>query len=992
MSASQFEVLLAERPHVLAAVQYGQNQSCGWAKANILLLPRYMKDASDPLNIHYGKVSGFVEDMAFARGLLSEASAFIHLWPRRQMILNYTIREWANSKVSSDLFIQAVPEFLAATNILELSGPEHRQTKQDVYQRWWGLYTLNPREDAPQYEAIGKLSKSPDPVSGYGRGHQYYPSVTQSFLAREKELLKVQKVNEEKKGRITAVYGVDGKRVMKYYQCPYEVDVEWEDGSSERLSYFAVRQLDPLLHKPMICHAQSVLSPYEPDGKPIGWSQGKLSFVKQLAAVLVIASLDSGQYGTMLPAEIVKEWAKISHDFLVPAGVNKRYRNMTYPQGNETLVGWQTPTGQQLMEDIFLAISTGKGEIARLGPKVSQFLDEIENVKLGTVYDSGLVVCPECHNCETLATAQCVDFGIQTRDSTDWFSSIKWQTENLGRGEGVRCVATVKCANCHSLYYRRFETLVRDFSNIISTGGVEAAPEPNLLIDNSASGGGCERAPISAYTFLPGNMDGRRGLNSLPRLRLFGEFEGRVRAADIALEAGTQARNLKKQNFCAGTARVAGGMTSHRYFDQFIGKGGLRGTGDFVGDNKDDWVRTPLTGATVCSWCQQVGQHLNEFVPTHLVPGTYYQGETDFMDIQSESGSTQFDKRDMQDGKGGDYLAEGGQMEEWEDDEGNKFQQMSKEVITQYNLRLVKGGKVRILEVKPKQVGEKILPVDDAYSLDLLLTSQPPCPNEGKYFLGPTLKLFDEFLTAEQKHEGQESRFMICEQLAYSAKKNPLTHSWEAMQPPGDWSGDRGTSSLFRKEGEGATRGLWKEGNRQCVTPKGNRERFPEPRLGKNSAATLVTPYASNQTTRPLPQYHILKEVGWDEETEVTVESGETISFTTPYLVCPECESSYHGAPSEEAGRKWRLPDSVGSDFLRPDAPTRRDDKGGGYSESSNWHFTLPLYTEKKGYDAWVESLTARDPEKLKRMFPEKMVTWLQNQRTFPAKERMIGA
>ena len=176
------------------------------------------------------------------------------------------------------------------------------------------------------------------------------------------------------------------------------------------------------------------------------------------------------------------------------------------------------------------------------------------------------------------------------------------------------------------------------------------------------------------------------------------------------------------------------------------------------------------------------------------------------------------------------------------------------------------------------------------------------------------------------------------------------------------------------------------------MTPKGNRERFPEPRLGKNSAATLVTPYTSNQTIRPLPQYHILKEVGWDEETEVTVESGETISFTTPYLVCPECESSYHGAPSEEAGRKWRLPDSVGSDFLRPDESTRRGDKGGGYSESSNWHFTLPLYTEKKGYDAWVESLAARDPEKLKRMFPEKMVTWLQNQRTFPAKERMIGA
>ena len=484
---------------------------------------------------------------------------------------------------------------------------------------------------------------------------------------------------------------------------------------------------------------------------------------------------------------------------------------------------------------------------------------------------------------------------------------------------------------------------------------------------------GVSKPPISAYTFIPGKMDGRRGPDSLPRLRLFGEFQERVRAADIALEVGTQARNLKKQNFCAGTARVAGGTTtSHHYFDQFIGKGGVRGTGAFALDNTDDWVQAPYTGATVCSWCQQVGQHLNELVSTHLVPGTYYQGETDFMEIQSESGSTQFNKRDMQDGNGGDYFATGGEIIEWEDEDGNKYQEETPKIITQYNLRLVRRGKVRILEVKPKQVGQKIPKVDDSPSLYLFLSSDPPCPNEDKSFIIPTLKFFSEYLEAEQKHEGQESRFMVCEQLAYSGKKNPMTHSWEAMEPPSEWSGDRGSSSLFQKEGVDATNEIWKEGNRQCVTPNGNRERFPEPRLGKNSAATLITPYETNQTKRPLPQYHILTEVGWDEETEVSPDTGETITMTTPYLACPECESSYHGAPSEKAGRKWQLPDSVGSDFLRPDALTRRDDKGGGYSESSNWHFTLPLYTEKKGYSAWVENLVTYHPEKLKRMFPKK--------------------
>lgn len=973
VSDSQFEVLIAKRPTHIGGAKYGQNQSFNLAKSNILLLPNYMRDASDPENIHYSQVNRWVDDFAFARGLLSEASAFIHLWPQTQSRMNATLREWANTKISSSLLIPAVPEFLAVANILHLDTSEDRSTKQDVYQRWWGLQTSALYTD--EYEAIGKLPTTPyrdeyDPYSGYGLGHQFYPSVTQSMLAGERDLLKVQMVGEKKKGRITAVYGVDEQKVRQPYQSPYKVDVTWDDGSSERLSYFAVRQLDPILEKPLICRAQVLMSPYDADGKPKAGDEAKNSFVQQLASVLVIAALDSGQYPTLLPRQIVRVWANISHDFLVPAGINRQYHTMTSSESGLTLTGWQTTEGQQVMENIYLALLDGVIQIARLGPLIGVFLDNYDVILRGTVYDSGLVVCPHCRNCESLSTAECVDFGIQTGDSDEFFS-IEWQTQNMGRGEAVRCVATVKCAECNILYYRKFKTLIHAFDNILSVSKVGANRDPDLEIDTSARGGGCQIAPITAYSFIPRSETGTRRITSLPRLRLFGQYDGRIRAADIALEVGTQSRNLNRINFCTGKYPVAGGsMTSHAYFDLYIGKDGLRGTGDFAMSNRDDWKSSRMTGALVCAWCEDVGVQLNEPVATTLEAGTYYTGRTDFMEIQSQSGSTKFDKRDMEDGKGGDYIT----------DADGKFQH--------YRLRLIKGGKTRILEVGLNELGQKIPNLNESPSTEVKFSITPPCPNEYRFFLGPTLEFFEKYLKAEQKHENQESRFIVCEQLAYSARKNPTTHSWEAVQPSSTLREDTShRRQLFERTGIDAASVVWKKGNRKCVTPKGERERFPDPRLGMNTAATIITPYTNNQTRLTIPQYHAFYEVGQDTINSVDPASGATVTTITPFFHCSQCEDSYHGAPSEEAALKWRLPDSVGSEFLRPGETQRRNDKQGGYSKDSVWHWILPLYTENKLYETWIEGLSAKNPETLRQIFPSKMRNWIMAGQTFTAKD-----
>lgn len=991
MSDSQIEVLLGGRPYITSNKKYGENQSLTWAQSQMLMLPRIIESASYPQNIHYSKVSGFVDELAFARGLISEASAFIYLWPKSQSQLNGAFREWRNAKpsVASVLVLSAVPELLATANILNLSGPDDRATKNDVYQRWWGLQTISIGKDVrTEYENAGHLLPQTTPFAGYGWGQQFYPSVTQSMLAKESELLNVQTIDGQKKGRITQVYGVDGKKVMQYFQCPYEVDVKWADGSSERLSYFAVRQLDPILGKPLICRAQLVMSPYDADGVPKTGARAKNAFVQQLAAVLAIAALDAGHYVTMLPAQIVRAWANISHDYLVPAGVNKRYRKMTYPQGNDTLVGWQTDSGQQIMEDIFLAMSVSVFQIARLGPKVAEFLDDYEVLEVGTVHDSGLVVCPNCHNCEGLDRADCVDFGIQTYDTIDLFSSIKWETTSLTKGDGVRCVATVKCAECKTLYYRKFETLVRRFDSILAIGKVTAKQSLDFVINNSlASGdvdGGCATAAITAYSFLPRSETGKRRIESLPRLRLFGEFQKRIKGAEVALEVGTQSRNLTLKSFCYGTYPVAGGTyTSHPYYDRFIGQGGIRGKNQFK-VNADDWVTDPLTGARLCKWCEEVGRHLNEQVPTTLKAGTYYEGTSDFMRIESESGSTKFNKgithQQDKEGQEGDYIT--------------KTTQQGGKEIDYYQLRLVKGGKVRILKVTPEQVGEPIPQLNDTPSMKVFLDQEPPCPNEFQYFLGPTFAFFDKYLAAKQQHQGQKSRFMVCEQLAYSARKNPTTHLWEAVELPASLKDDMhgGHLSLSGYRGIDATDLVWKEGNPKCVTPDGERERFPDPRLGKDTVATLTTPYADNQSQEYVPQYHILKRIGWETITTVNPVTNATTVIKKPQLFCPECQKSYHGAPSDKTAQMWKVPGSVGDEYQKPSETERRNDKKGGYAESSAWHWTLPLYTQNTPYETWVQSIAASDPEKLRQIFPEKMVKWIQAGQTFTAHDLTLDS
>jgi len=274
------------------------------------------------------------------------------------------------------------------------------------------------------------------------------------------------------------------------------------------------------------------------------------------------------------------------------------------------------------------------------------------------------------------------------------------------------------------------------------------------------------------------------------------------------------------------------------------------------------------------------------------------------------------------------------------------------------------------------------------------------CPNEDKTFLTPYRAFFEDYLEQEQKELNQESRFLVTEQLAYSAKLNKSTKKWEAKTPPTSYLKEQsGYESIFTSAGMPSQK--WTDGNRPSITPQGEKPRFPEPKMGLGTAATIITPYADNRMERPLKHYHVMTQVGQDVEATIDEESGQTVTTITPYYHCSQCNESFHGAPNNEDANIWKLPESVGNEVLKngwdidpktnalvfneADVETeRRDDGGGGYSPQSDWHWTLPLYTENKPFGTWLDNAFINNANRVKDLnFTRNMTSWLKNNKSF---------
>jgi len=1019
---SELNTVMGNRSYSIESLVNGLGSNVSLSKLlkKTLVLPPEIKSATDKANIHYTGVRG-LEEFAYAYGMISEAESFVRNWPMFAGRFRNDKQAWSVSGVNVKSMVAATPEWVALTNVIALTkefektlDPEVQAERQAVYQRWWGLVALpNPA----MYQAIGVAVTDEiqdevlDSFSGFGRpqARQYYPSVTQSFLMNDSKLLRVSLLdNNGKKGQIVDVKGVDGSSVIYATQNPYRVEVVWDDGSRENLSYLQVRQLDPVLGEPMFCRAQQILSPYDNFGK----IDSEDNFVNKLATVLVLSALDIGfSHTTYTANQIIRKWTNMASGFLQPAAKSVTYNSMVESATPTNKIGWASSQGQQIMEQMW-GILMDTNSLSDLGSKVKLFLDKIIVLPLGTVTDSGLVLCPHCKKCENISVANFVDFGIQTNDQ-DGFSSIKWQTRNVKGVEKFKAVGLVKCNNCSSHYYRKFYPSTQPFDNQIPIAEPRdrygdrialrlVAPKPNLYLNMSRQGGTAADGEIMGYSFIPRfNFGETSNASGLPVLRLFGELESngvtQVRAADVPLEVGTQSRNLVKERWCSGQNLINrySGITSHEWYDANIGDG----DGDFVGTNTESDAYSPnnRTGMRRCDWCNEVSSRLNTYIPETWVAGTgssalYSASSTkEFLPLSSASGNDIFNQKDV------DYVSEGGETIELSD----TLSIETAEKILFYRIRMLgNDGLVKILEIKPDDLGVEIPALDDSPSL-VLLPFDNVCPNEDKVFLTPYRAFYEDYLKKEQQHFKQESRFLVTEQLAYSAYYNKSAKKWEAKKPPSSYLQQQNSrANLFNSLGERKIE--WSEGNRDSVTPQGSKPRFPTPKLGKGSAAAIITPYADNRIPIPLRQYHNVIEVGRDVEESVSEDSGQKTVTVTPYYHCPECNDSFHGAPTTQDANIWKFPEPVGQEVLKNgwdiDKKTnslkftpsnveteRRDDGGGGYNPKSKWHWTLPLYTEQKPFATWLESQISNNPKKIKSLnFTPMMVKWLKLGQEFP--------
>lgn len=1013
---SELNTVMGNRNYSIESVTQGLGSTVSLDKLSkrIMVLPPDIKSATDRANIHYQGLRG-VEEFAFAQGMISEAESFIENWPRFKMRFQSDKRAWSLAGVNVKLMTLATPEWVALTNIIALNkkyqqtlDPKVEVERNAIYQRWWGLIAL-PNPEKYQARGVAVTDEMQDEVldafSGFGRpqARQYYPTLTQAFLNRDASLLRVSLLGDtNKKGKIVGVSSIDGSPIRYMTQNPYLVDVSWDDGSRESLSYLGVRQLDPVLGEPMFCRAQQILSPYDNFG-----INTNNNFINKLATVLVLSALEIGfSYSNYTADQIVRRWTNMASGFIQPAAKSVTYSNMTeHDNKGKNQVGWATTLGKRIMEQIW-GILMETGSLSNVGVKVREFMDKEIVLPLGTVTDSGLVLCPFCKKCENLTTANFVDFGIQTNDQ-DGFSSIAWQTRNVKGVPKFRAIGMVKCNGCSGHYYRKFHPSTRPFNNQISIGGVLTAPSPNLYLNMSQLGGTAGEAEIVGYSFIPRFEYGdAQSVHGLPVLRLFGELESnevtKVRADDIPLEVGTQSRNLKKERWCSGNNpihRWGSQTTSHEWFDTHIGNG----DGEYSGTNIDAEAYSPArnmrTGLKRCNWCETVSTQLNTYISETWVTGrgsaaTYSRESTkEFLQLKSASNNDIFNQT------GVDYEATGGDTI----DLGSGYYLEEPEHILYYKIRMLgEGGLVKILHIDPDDLGIEIPTIKGTPSI-LLKPIHTFCPNENAALLTPYRAFYEDYLKKEQEHFQQESRFLVTEQLAYSAYLNRSTKKWEAKTPPESYRGESGgyRNNLFNSQG--VNKEEWADGNRESVTPQGSQPRFPEPKLGKGSAAAIITPYADNRLSIRLKQYHDLQRVGTDIEETVNEDSGQKLITYTPYYYCPDCNDSFHGAPTTDEAMIWKFPKPMGQEVLKNGwdinpktnnlefTPSkleteRRDDSSGGYNPKSKWHWTLPLYTQNTPFGTWLDSMMVNNPEKVRKLnFTPQMLKWIKAGQEFPA-------
>jgi len=949
---SQATALLGALPYDVTVEPYGSESSLKSLSQKKLVLPPLMWSACDLNNFHYTGIPN-AEPLLFAKGLLSEAEAFQTIWPKNRGTFKATITSWINSDLNLILAKDSIPEWVAVANLFtKLEDLTDTETVRAIYARWWGL--VSPYKD--EYTAIGKAVTSDigdffDRFSGFGRGLQFYPTLVETLMAGKTDTLGVVSIYDATKtGTITAAYDFQGMPCNNYFQAPYNVDVSWSDGTQERVSYLSVRQLDPVLNKPMECRAQWTLSPMDGIGVP----RSNNDFVRKLGAVILIAGLSMRDRTGQPLNNRVKAWTQMAGAYLQDAAKSETYENMTGSTGN----GWESPIGQDIMVEIAEYLYEKPLELQAIGGKIAAFLDKEEVFPLGSVTDSGLVLCPHCKKCETVADANWKDFGVQFFDGPDPMISYAWSLRN----NRFQSVGRLTCSGCNKDYYRKFKSIYQTFSSQLPINTIPRKLAPLTLIDNSRQGGGCGDGVVVAYTFLMPTNRGSSEIDGLPALRVFSQFGDLSRANDIPLEVGSQSRQLKRIKFCSGKSVVKDfRMASHAYYDAFLGSK----KGDDAGVNRSDF-RTGVLGNRECAWCEAVSRHTGEDVPTTLIEGGYFTGNSNFMKISRlNDGGNIFDRRDK------DYDAT---VFEVPDPFGGT---QEIEIINYYKIRLVSGNTIRFLHIKPDDLGYAIPDTDAVGAETIGLSSQPPCPNEASQVLEPALKLYNEYYDALIKHENLKAQVTVCEQLAYSACLDK--DGWRPAVCPTNLQEQRRASfgdKLFNINGEEIDYSTWAEGNRKCPTSVGDVERFPTPRFTLKSASLIITPYADNRRKSTLKQFHILKQVGADAQ-EVTLPTGQVCQEVTSYLHCRQCEDSYHGAPTSTEGEKWGLPNAVGKDYLRPDEKERKNEKQGGYNPNSKWHFTLPLYD-------WVsdpptqtlEEAIKKNPAEWNQMFPQKLLDW----------------
>jgi len=933
MKTTFTDAVLAGRKYEITQARMGDSSFQRALDGKYLLFPPAFTYASNPSNYEFQNRLGFTENIPEAKAMELFAEGFLNTWPQgRNSCLSF-VSTWKSEPINipKTVSANAMQEYAIAKISIDNYIGADRRNDYKMFRYWYGLRRIDPDTQ--------KIT--------------YYPSISEIFSYAIPNMNRVQYADGSKQGAINFLMKYDGNQATTPYDIVMSVEVAWDDGTTTIEPYNKIVHLN-LQGETVSCRIQDSLSAYRNNGLHNIEEKNYNDIPEKMAVMMVVMAMMVRKYPRATPKTLLEKLVMACVETQQPANLTEKY--LSFKELDTSVsppvvkaYGWASQ-GNGLGFEVVLSMwnyvsNEGNAKVPTWGAFPAKFLEDIQFISYGEVYDTGLVVCPHCKACDYVQDANFIDFGVYFGNDRNPLTSVTCDPKMVNGVYVFQAVGLIKCEHCDEPYYRKFNSQMRTLPEQMPIGEQELKLRKsyNASWVIRSQGKGARRGQIRGYMF----REHTKG--ELPSILFYLYYGGNVMSVEYPLEVGIQSRVALRDLVCTGESRL-NGIPSHTYYDNNYAPPerdpyasgastqlSMLGGGKYRGPQSMWSGVDPRTGTKSCKLCDKVG------VATTLGEDVAYQrGARIFLEIDRGDGSKVFDR-----------------AEDMGNDMNNPY----------YNIRLTTPSKniIRNLQVPCELVG---VPIQGNPSPIEPKINGMVCGND--LWVQQYSRIVVEYGEALEQEMGTKAEFIVCEGLAWSGRYDENKREWVVSEPRNMASWLSAYDVIGGTVGE-IDKNTWNDGvNKSCTLANGNQiDRFPA--RDCLSPISYVSPYASCQSTQNIPLSHDVRL----QSTEIE-EQGD-VKLRRDFYSCVTCEASYKASANASEASQFIIPFATDPS----NTPPITGGNEGLYDPANKWYFTRFLYAP---HNETIQDLTTKTETKddAKRRIPRNIFTWLENGKTFP--------